>query len=471
MNRIRRAASLISLLLLAAAPTATPTATQARDIGSGLPDLVATLLPSVVNIATLKIIELPRSVDMPADPAITRRVRNLGSGFLIDPGGIIATNRHVIDGATEITVSLQNGNTYRATLLAAAQVADVALLKIAASQPLPTVQFADSDQVRVGDPVVAIGNPLGLGGSVTRGIVSALNRDIRETPFDDFIQTDAAINHGNSGGPLFDDEGRVIGINTAIFGPADLAESGSIGLAFALPANDARFVIDRLRRYGRVRAGSIGIRIQTMTPNLAEAVGLHSVNGALIAGTDPGGPADAAGIEEGDVILQFNDRLIPDIRNLWRNIATSTPGQSVPVMLWRDNRESTIQVKVAEAPEPTPLTAATPNLAIPGLAQPVKYELGLTLEPVDPDLRTKYRLPPDQGGMLITEIANTGAAADLNLSIGDVVVKVNRIAIASQPDLTRLIDSARSEHKKYVMLLIHNENGDRWEALPLGDTQ
>ena len=257
----------------------------------------------MVSIATVKLVPVQRTA---GDPSATRRVRSLGSGFMIDPGGVIVTNRHVIEGASDITVVLQSGQSFRATLMTAAGIADVALLHIASTVALPVLSFGDSDKVRVGDQVLAIGNPLGLGGSVTRGIVSALNRDIRETPFDDFIQTDAAINHGNSGGPLFNESGEVIGMNTAIYGAPEDLNSGSIGLAFAMPSNDVRFVVQRLLQYGRVRAGSIGVRLQRLTPTLADALQLHRLDGGLVAGVDPGGPGEQAGIQDGDVIQQFD---------------------------------------------------------------------------------------------------------------------------------------------------------------------
>ncbi len=437
---------------------------QARDLVD-LPDLIATLLPSVVSIATVKIIEVPRAPDMPADPEITRRVRSLGSGFVIDPDGVIATNRHVIEGANEITVILQNGASYRASLIAAASIADVALLKISPAAKLAGLRFGNSDRVRVGDPVLAIGNPLGLGGSVTRGIVSALNRDIRETPFDDFIQTDAAINHGNSGGPLFNESGEVIGINTAIFGAPEDVNSGSIGLAFAMPSNDAKFVIDRLRQYGRVRAGWIGVRMQHITPALADSLGLQRPDGALVSSVDPGGPAETAGIQEGDVIEQFDGRAVPDIRNLWRGIGVTAAGQSVPVMLSRDGSEMTLQVTVAEEPEPMVPTAAA-KLAN-AVAQTKTFDLGLTLEPVDDTLRARFQLPADISGLVVTSISPDGAAADLGLSPGDVVTKVQRSAVTSRADFLRALEAARQQKHRFVLLQIHSTKGDRFEALPL----
>ncbi len=455
----RRALAILSILALTYVAPA-----EARDIGD-LPDLISTLLPSVVSIATVKVMIAPRTGGGPGEGGATHRVRSLGSGFMIDPGGVIVTNRHVIEGASDITVVLQSGQSFHATLMTAAGIADVALLRIAANVALPVLTFGDSDKVRVGDQVLAIGNPLGLGGSVTRGIVSALNRDIRETPFDDFIQTDAAINHGNSGGPLFNESGEVIGMNTAIYGAPEDINSGSIGLAFAMPSNDVRFVVKRLLQYGRVRAGSIGVRLQRLTPTLADALQLHRLDGGLVAGVDPGGPGEQAGIQDGDVIQQFDGHGAADIRALTRAIGVVPPGQVVPVLVWRDGRQVTMKVTVGEEPEPLPQADAT--LPAASLVAQRSFDLGLTLAPVDPALRDRFQLPSDQGGLVITDIAADGAAADLGLTVGDVIVKVQRVAVASEADLLRQLDAARAEKRQHALLLIRSETGTHWEALPL----
>ena len=245
------------------------------------------------------------------------RMQSLGSGFIIDPEGYVVTNNHVIEGADEITVTLQDNTTLKATLVGHDDRTDLALLKVQSDKPLPAVKFGDSDAARVGDWVLAIGNPFGLGGSVTAGIVSARGRDIQQGPYDDFIQTDAAINKGNSGGPLFNMAGDVIGINTAILSPS----GGSIGLGFAIPSGEARVVVDQLRQYHRARRGWLGVRIQQVTPDIAETLGLHGSDGALVAGVNTGGPADRAHLQNGDVILTFNGQKLHEMRTLPRVVA------------------------------------------------------------------------------------------------------------------------------------------------------
>ncbi len=278
-------------LALAAAPPASRAATGTGEMDRA--DLIAAVMPAVVNVSTVLARHAPstRSAqDLPgeiAPNAVPPVTHGFGSGFIIDKSGIIVTNRHVVENAIRITVTLQDNTSLTATRIGRLSRADVALLQVKASGPLPTLTLGDSDQLRVGDPVIAIGNPLALGGSVSAGIVSGLNRDIRTTPFDDFIQTDAAINHGNSGGPLFNTRGEVIGINTAIFSPTETG--GSIGISFALPINDAKFIIDQTLRYGRVRAGWLGISMQSVTPDIANAIGLGIPRGSIVGSVEPGG--------------------------------------------------------------------------------------------------------------------------------------------------------------------------------------
>jgi len=274
--------------------------------------------------------------------AAARGTRFLGSGFIIDPSGIIATNRHVIEGAKEDNTLL------RATLLAQAEPIDIALIKVTPDAPLPSVRFGDSDAVRVAESVVAIGNPLGLGGSVTQGIVSALNRDIRDTPFDDYIQTDAAINHGNSGGPLFNQRGEVIGINTAIISPE--ATSGSIGLGFAIPSNDVKYVTDALRAPGGMRAGTLDFRIQQVTPEIADALNMPKAEGVIVGGTTEGGAASKCGIMAGDIILSYGDMPAKDVRALARAVARTPPGTVVNLRIWRNDEPMVIAATVQDVP-------------------------------------------------------------------------------------------------------------------------
>ena len=315
-------------------------------------------------------------------------MQSLGSGFIVDPSGLIVTNNHVIEGADEVTVTLQDNTSLKATVVGRDERVDVALLKVSTDKMLPSVQFGDSDKERVGEWVLAIGNPFGLGGSVTAGIVSARGRDIRQGPYDDFIQTDAAINRGNSGGPLFNMEGQVIGINTAIYSPS----GGSIGIGFAIPANMARTVVDQIREYGHARRGWLGVRIQQVTPDIAESLGLHEPGGAMVAGVNEGGPADQAKLRNGDIILKFNGQDVKEMRTLPRIVAETPIGQEVPVTIWRDGKQQTVQAKVGELPDDQQVAAATPGPGggKAGKTSPTEIAgLGLQLAPITPDARDK----------------------------------------------------------------------------------
>jgi len=349
---MRRLVVLVLACCLAAPARAETDAPAAKpEAQMSVADLIASVLPAVVNVSTVLAPRPPMTraaQDLPAErssppPAV---VHGFGSGFIIDGSGIIVTNRHVVEHAIRITVTLQDNTTLRATRIGRLSRADIALLRVKPAGKLPTLKLGDSDQVRVGDKVIAIGNPLGLGGSVSSGIVSGLNRDIRTTPFDDFIQTDAAINHGNSGGPLFDRRGEVIGINTAIYSPTET--SGSIGISFALPINDAKFVIDQTLQYGRVRAGWLGLSMQSVTPDIAEAIGLGIPRGSIVAGVEAGGPAAEAGVQEGDVIMSIGTMTPRDSRALWRAIAIAPLGKPIELTVWRDGRVLTVSPTVRE---------------------------------------------------------------------------------------------------------------------------
>ena len=289
-------------------------------------------------------------------PPPERRMQSLGSGFIIDPSGLVVTNNHVIEGADEITVTLQDNTSLKAKVLGRDETGDIALLQVKPDKPLPAVQFGDSDAERVGDWVLAIGNPFGLGGTVTAGIVSARGRDIHQGPYDDFIQTDAAINRGNSGGPLFNMDGQVIGMNTAIYSPS----GGSIGIGFSIPANMVKAVVAQLKDFGHPRRGWLGVRIQQVTPDIAESLGLQDATGAMVAGVNDGGPADKAKIHNGDIILKFNGQDVKEMRSLPRIVADSDVGKSVPVLLWRDGKQVTVQATLAEKPDDVQVAAATP---------------------------------------------------------------------------------------------------------------
>jgi serine protease Do len=416
-------------------------------------ELVARELPAVVSISILRgprpatgttVASTAGSAEHSAAP---RGRRFLGSGFIIDPSGIIVTNRHVIEDAADILVTLQDNTLLRATLLAQADQIDVALIKVTPDSPLPTIRFGDSDAVRVADRVLAIGNPLGLGGSVTRGIVSALNRDIRDTPFDDYIQTDAAINHGNSGGPLFNERGEVIGMNTAIFSPE--ANSGSIGLGFAIPSNDVKYVADALRSPAGMRIGTLDFRIQQVTPEIADALSMSKAEGVIVGGTKEGGGASKCGIMAGDIILRYGNMQVKDVRALARAIAQTPPGTVVNLRIWRNEEPLVVAATVQEVPH-----AASSVAALPAAAGP-----GWRLARIDDAARQ---------GVMVMQIAEDGTAAEAGLSVGDLVVQIQQDKVAGPEDVDRSIALARQQQRHYVAVLVQrNTEGLRWFALSL----
>jgi serine protease Do len=498
-------------LALAAALTI-PAATRARGVPDGFADLAAQLLPAVVNISStqnIKTADSDRGPEMPvfppgspfeqffkdfmnrhghgnggdngggengdndedngqdndqgAPPGHPHRMQSLGSGFIIDPSGIIITNNHVIEGADEITVTLQDNTILKATLIGRDDHEDVAVLQVHADKKLPAVHFGDSDASRVGDWVLAIGNPFGLGGTVTAGIISARGRDIQQGPYDDFIQTDASINRGNSGGPLFNMAGEVIGINTAIYSPS----GGSIGIGFSIPSDDAKLVADQLREYGRPRRGWLGVRIQQVTADIAESLGLHEPDGALVAGVTPKGPADKAHIQNGDIILTFNGQALHEMRTLPRVVAETPIDRQVPVEIWRGGKKQTIQVVVAEMPDDTKAAAAVKPHA-PAANPSVDFSyLGMKLAPLNDTTRAKYKIDAGQKGIVITDVTPEGTAADHGLKPGDVVVEVQQAAVATPADLQRRLDDARKDGKKSVLLLVQGGDGLRWVPLPV----
>jgi serine protease Do len=430
-------------------------------------ELVARELPAVVSISIVRTptqvggttaVSAASAPQLPEASNAPRGRRFLGSGFIIDPSGVIVTNRHVIEGATNILVTLQDNTLLRATLLAQADQLDVALLKVTPDSPLPSLRFGDSDAVRVADRVLAIGNPLGLGGSVTRGIVSALNRDIRDTPFDDYIQTDAAINHGNSGGPLFNERGEVIGMNTAIVSPE--ANSGSIGLGFAIPSNDVKYTADALRRPGGMRLGTLDFRIQQVTPEIADALNMPKAEGVIVGGTNEGGGASNCGIMAGDIILSYGNTAVKDVRALARAIARTPPGTAVSMRIWRNDEPIVVTATVQQIPQAAASAAALPA---PAAAGP-----GWRLARIDAAARHAFGIDAGLTGVVVTQIAAEGAAAEAGLKAGDVVVQVQQEPVAAPEDIDRLIGLARRHARRYAVVLVQrNAEGLRWVAMSL----
>ena len=394
-----------------------------------------------------------------------RRVNSLGSGFIIDAAGIVVTNNHVIADADEITVILNDGSRIKAELIGTDKKVDLAVLRIKSEKPLKSVTFGDSDKLRLGEWVVAIGNPFSLGGTVTAGIVSARNRDINSGPYDNYIQTDAAINRGNSGGPLFNLDGEVIGINTAIFSPG--SSGGSVGIGFAVPSKAAVAVIDQLKQFGETRRGWLGVRIQQVTDEMAESLGIKPPRGALVAGIDEKGPAKPAGIEPGDVIVKFDGKDIKDIRDLPRVVADTPVGKDVAVLIIRKGKEETKTVKLGRL-EDGEKQAALTNPADPGPAPVVKKTLGLELSGLTDDLRKKYKIKDTVKGIVILGIEQGAPASSQQLSPGDVIVEVAQEAVSSADDFQAKIDKLKRDGRQSALVQVAGADGElRFVALRL----
>jgi serine protease Do len=422
---------------------------------------IAKLLPTVVNISTHKITP-GKAGDGEQGPRIETFA---ASGFIIDPSGLIVTNRHAIDGAVDITVILQDGTALPAKVVGTGgETIDVALLKVDPPRRLPTVSWGNSDEVRVGDQVLAVGNPLGIGETVTSGIVSAKNRDIMESPFDDYIQTDAAINHGNSGGPLFNMRGYVIGVDTALYSTE--ANGGSVGLGFAIPGNDVQYVVDQLRQFGHLRQGWLGLRAQDMTPNIANALNLSTSYGAIIVDLDAGGPAARGGLEVGDVVLRFGKQQPKDARALARMIVTAPIGSTDPVTIWRDGKLDIIPLTVAEAPSDQPAAEAKPTGAVQK-ARAELPDLGLQTGPITDQVRAKYKLGTGAGGVVVTAVAPDSGALQGGLVPGDVILRVQETAISTPAEVQQSINAARDQQRRYVVMLVQRKDGLRWVPLPV----
>lgn len=445
-------------------------------------DIVERIAPSVVNISTTKALRGGQNLPFPEPPPGSpfedffreffdrdqqpedqpRRTSSLGSGFVVDPEGYVVTNNHVIAEADEISVVFNDERSYEATLVGRDPKTDLALLRIESDdeEGFPAVTFADSDGVRVGDWMIAIGNPFGLGSTVTAGIVSARSRDIRSGPYDDYLQVDAPINRGNSGGPSFNLEGEVIGINTAIFSPS----GGNVGIGFAIPSNLAVPVIESLKEDGRVKRGWLGVRIQTVTDEIAESLGLPDSEGALVASVTPGGPAEQAAIEPGDVILRFDGKTIDRMRGLPRIVAETPIGKAVDVEIWRRGDRETIEVELGELPEDDELAAL--SVGDQGSDDTAELpDLGLTVARLSDELKTRFELPGDAKGVVIVEVDENSPASGENIRAGDVIVEVGQEEVNSPPEVMAKINEALEQDKKSVLLLIDRQGDLRFVAL------
>jgi len=448
------------------------------------------LIPAVVNISTSQTVKGPQGVPLPRVPKgspfeeffeeffnrrgggpapADRKVSSLGSGFVVDgKQGLIVTNHHVIEGADEIIVNFHDGSKLKVDkVLGMDTKTDLALLKVTPEKPLAEVRFGSSENMKVGDWVMAIGNPFGLGGSVTVGIISAKQRDIQSGPYDDFLQTDAAINKGNSGGPLFNMEGEVIGVNTAIISPT----GGSIGIGFAVPADTATSVVDQLREYGETRRGWLGVKIQSVTEDIAESLGVSENTGALVASVSPGGPAEKAGIEAGDVIVTFDGKAITSMRTLPRVVAQTPIGKSVNVDVLRKGQRMSFSVEVGRLSEEGEASAGNDDQQGGTADEPQAGErwlLGLKLAPLTDALRAQHGFDAKVKGVIVLEVDAASQASGRNIKAGEVVVEAAQEPVAELADLVKAIERMKSTGRKQVLLRIEDNKGDmRFVAVPI----
>lgn len=400
--------------------------------------------------------------DMPRQ----RKSSSLGSGFVIDPAGIVITNNHVIADASEVTVIFNDGQKLKAEVIGKDQKVDVAVLRVKPEKPLKSVKFGDSDKSKVGDWVIAVGNPFGLGGSVTSGIVSARNRNIDSGPYDNYIQTDASINKGNSGGPLFNMDGEVIGINTAILSPS----GGSVGIGFATPANTVQPVIDQLEQFGETRRGWLGVRIQNVDDAIAETLGLGTTRGALVAGVDDKGPSKPAGLKAGDVIVKFDGKPIKESRDLPKLVAATPVGKEIDLVIMRGGKEQTKTVKLGRL-EDGEKVASKENGKDKNETSvtPSQSALGMEFSRLTDELRSRFQIKDTvKGGVLITSVDPRSDAAEKRLQAGEILLEVNQEAVSDPSEAVKKIKALKDAGKKTALLIVANAQGDaHFVALPV----
>lgn len=480
--------------------TAHASVANAQKTPESFADLAEKLLPTVVNVSTTqKVTEYPYGSQNPmfpgfpegspfndlfreffddrmfrrpmpgqngAKPREYSRPSALGSGFVVDAeNGYIVTNNHVIEDADEIKIILQDDTTLDAELVGMDDKTDIAVLKVKTDVPLVAAQWGDSDEMRVGDWVMAIGNPFGLGGTVTAGIISARQRDIHAGPYDDFIQTDASINRGNSGGPMFNMNGDVIGINTAIYSPS----GGSVGIGFAIPSAMAQSVVDQIIEFGKTRRGWLGVRFQSVTDEIAESLGLDKdVNGVLVAGVSKNGPAEKAGIKAGDVIIGFNGKDIDEMRALPRLVADAPIGKPVDVTIWRDEKEVTLRVVIGEMEEEIS-ESDDDTQAVKKSDLTTLSDVGLTVSAMTDELRDMYEINSDVNGVVITQVEPSSQAAAKRITEGTVITELNQQPVSTPQDIEDLFEKAKKSKKSSVLLLVNQDGVVRFVALSIKD--
>jgi serine protease Do len=445
------------------------------------------LIDAVVNISTSQIAKGPEGVPLPQVPKGSpfedffedffnkkgggrvppseRKVSSLGSGFVIDgTQGLVVTNNHVIDGADEIIVNFHDGSKLKVDkVLGRDTKTDLALLKVTPKKPLAAVGFGSSANLKVGDWVMAIGNPFGLGGSLTLGIISAKQRDINAGPYDDFLQTDAAINKGNSGGPLFNMEGEVVGVNTAIISPT----GGSIGIGFAVPADTVTAVVSQLKEFGQVKRGWLGVKIQSISEDIGESLGVPENTGALVAGVTPDSPAAKSGVEAGDVILKFDGKDVTTMRGLPKLVAQAPIGKSVEVEVLRQGQKKTLTVAVGmlddEEDKPEPASSGGKEEA----PQASTTVLGLAVVPLTDEMRNRFGFDAKIGGVIVTEIDPSSQAASKNIRPGDVITEAQQQPVREVKDIEAAVEKVKKSGGKSVLLLVEDAKGDtRFVAIP-----
>jgi len=468
---------LISAFVVANVPVQTALASGPVSVA----DLAERLQPAVVNISTKQKIKRKRTVPIPNLPEDSpfrdffedffdkqkpksqernrkknehgqrrrRSVSSLGSGFVIDASGIIVTNNHVIDKADEIEVIFTDGKKLKAKVLGRDKKTDIAVLKVEPKEPLIAVTLGDSTKLRVGDWVMAIGNPFGLGGSVSLGIVSARNRDINSGPYDDFIQTDAAINKGNSGGPLFNMDGQVVGINTAIISPS----GGSIGIGFSIPASTAARVISQLREFGETRRGWLGVRIQSVTDDLAESLGLDNSKGALVADLTETGPAEKAGMKPGDVIVEFDGQAVDKLSDLPRIVARAPVGKQVTVIVIRKGKKVEVGVTLGRLEDGEKIIAQKVKSKRKGTSETTSV-LGMKLNVIDDPLRQKYKLSKKAKGVVVTAVTPDSVASDKGIRAGDIIAEAGEKEIVTPGDVEKRVKELKKEGRGSILLLV-----------------
>ena len=460
---------LLSSALADSTPAPAPLSAPVMGAQAGFADLVTKVKPAVVNIASdgkkLGGGEQDQQQQMPQIPGMPGqndqqdsqpKQHALGSGFIIDPAGYVVTNNHVIDGADKITVNLDDGSSYTAKLVGRDAKTDLALLKIEAGKPLPYVTFGDSGKARVGDWVIAVGNPFGLGGTVTAGIVSGHDRNIDAGPYDDFLQIDAPINPGNSGGPLFNQSGQVIGIDSAIYSP----NGGSVGIGFAIPSNLASDVVAQLRDKGAVARGWLGIQMQPMTEQLAKAMGHGSKDdGVLVNEVQPDSPALAAKVMQGDIITAYNGTAIKTPRDLAMAVAKTPAGTKAKLTVWRNGQEQTLDVAIGtQAPEKVAAAASDDQNYAP---------VGMALAPLTPDARSQFGLGPNVDGVVVSKVTPNSHAAESGVQAGDVIVRVGSDAVKTPAEAAAKIHAAQKAKKDAVPLLVSRDGTTYYLALQL----